>query len=100
MATGTHGTGPGQPLQGSKQSGGQLSTKGGVSYLRDRAGRVLGWFDPQSKEVHLLPGADPRTVAHEIMWHGTRDYISGLAAKGDARAQRFLDMMHGYHYLL
>ena len=66
----------------------------GVSYLRDRAGRVLGWFDPQSKEVHLLPGADPRTVAHEIMWHGTRDYISGLAAKGDARAQSFLDMMH------
>ncbi len=40
---------------------------GDVSYLRDRAGRVLGWFDPQSKEVHLLPGADPRTVAHEIM---------------------------------
>ena len=65
-----------------------------VNYLRDTAGRTLGWFDPKSKEVHLLPGADPRTVAHEIMWHGTRDYMTDLAAKGDKRAQKFLDMMH------
>ena len=28
------------------------------------------------------------------MWHGTRDYMEGLAAKGDAKAQKFLDMMH------
>ncbi len=64
------------------------------NYLRDTSGGVLGWFDPKAKEVHLLPGADPKTVAHEIMWHGTRDYITQLAAKGDARAQKFLDMMH------
>lgn len=64
------------------------------NYLRDTSGGVLGWFDPKSKEVHLLPGADPKTVAHEIMWHGTRDYISQLAAKGDRQAQKFLDMMH------
>ena len=62
--------------------------------LRDTAGNTIGWFDPKSKEFHLLPGADPKTVAHEIMWHGTRDYISQLAAKGDARAQKWLDMMH------
>ena len=65
-----------------------------IRYLRDTAGRTLGWFDPKSKEVHLLPGADPKAVAHEIMWHGTRDYVSQLAAKGDARAQKWLDMMH------
>ena len=34
-----------------------------VNYLRDTSGGVLGWFDPKSKEVHLLPGADPQTVA-------------------------------------
>ena len=62
--------------------------------LRDTAGRALGWFDTKSKEVHLLPGADPQTVAHEIMWHGTRQYMTERAAKGDARAQKFLDMMH------
>lgn len=61
--------------------------------LRDTAGRTLGWFDPQSKEVHLLPGADPQTVAHEIMWHGTRDYFATRAAKGDALAQKVLDKM-------
>lgn len=84
-----------EPLGNDAQGKGEsVPVSAGTHYLRDRAGRVLGWFDPQSKEVHLLPGADPRTVAHEIMWHGTRDYISGLAAKGDARAQRFLDMMH------
>ena len=61
--------------------------------LRDTAGRTLGWFDPKSKEVHLLPGADPQTVAHEIMWHGTRQYMTERAAKGDVKAQKFLDMM-------
>lgn len=84
-----------EPLGNDAQGKGEsVPVSAGTHYLRDRAGRVLGWFDPQSKEVHLLPGADPRTVAHEIMWHGTRDYISGLDAKGDARARKFLDMMH------
>ena len=73
--------------------GKNLSINPDAHYLRDTSGRTLGWFDPKAKEVHLLPGADPKTVAHEIMWHGTRDYISQLAAKGDAKAQKFLDMM-------
>lgn len=77
------------PDRSAKVNGGTEKT-----YLRDTSGGVLGWFDPKSKEVHLLPGADPQTVAHEIMWHGTRQYMTDLAAKGDAKAQKFLDMMH------
>lgn len=34
-----------------------------AQYPRDMSGNVLGWFDPKAKEVHLLPDADPRTVA-------------------------------------
>ncbi len=65
-----------------------------IQYLRDTAGHALGWFDPNAKEVHILPGSDPKTVVHEIMWHATRDYILQQAAKGDAQAQKWLDMMH------
>ena len=36
-----------------------------INYLRDTAGNTLGWFDPKAKEVHLLPGADPQTVAKD-----------------------------------
>ena len=62
--------------------------------LRDTSGRALGWFEPGTKNVHLLPGANAETVAHEIMWHGTRDWATKRAAAGDARAQKLLDMMH------
>ena len=41
---------------------GKGSPSADAEYLRDTAGRTLGWFDPKSKEVHLLPGADPQTV--------------------------------------
>ena len=56
--------------------------------LRDTAGRALGWFEPRSKDVHLLPGADAATVAHEIMWHGSRDWATARAA---ARFRRFAE---------
>lgn len=61
--------------------------------LRDTTGKTLGWFDPARKEVHLLPGADAKTVAHEVMWHGTRDWAKRAAEKGDARAASLLAKM-------
>ena len=61
--------------------------------LRDTTGKALGWFDPASKEVHLFPGADAKTVAHEIMWHGTRDWAKRAAAQGDRRAASLLAKM-------
>lgn len=62
-------------------------------YLRDTSGRSLGWFDPKSKEVHLLPGSNAETVAHEIMWHGVRDWATTEAGKGNERAKALLAKM-------
>ncbi len=42
--------------------------------LRNRSGGVLGYFSPSDKRVALLPGADAETVAHEVGWHGVRDW--------------------------
>ena len=61
--------------------------------LRDTSGNVLGWFEPMTKNVHLLPGADAATVAHEIMWHGTRDWAVREAAAGNVGAQKLLAKM-------
>lgn len=61
--------------------------------LRDTSGNTLGWFNPSNKEVHLLPGANAETVAHEIMWHGTRDWATTEAAKGNEAAKKLLATM-------
>ena len=61
--------------------------------LRDTSGNTLGWFNPSNKEVHLLPGANAETVAHEIMWHGTRDWATTEAAKGNEAAKKLLKTM-------
>ena len=52
-------------------------------FLYSNDGRVVGWYDGKTKEVHTLPGASAGTVAHELGWHATYDHAQERAASGD-----------------
>lgn len=62
----------------------------GGKLLRDGTGGAYGFWDPNAKEVVLFPGANAKTVAHEVAWHAVREWAKEkkpeLARKMDAWA--------------
>lgn len=48
-----------------------LAKESGGTMLEDERGQVLGYYNESAGRVVLRPGADVRTVVHELGWHAT-----------------------------